>query len=249
MIPNKNFHWALPLLAGTMLTSIHLLPKAGEMQKSAINMDLPITAGDWLLRPQPPSDVEVETLAPDTRFSKAICLSARDGELDLATGLAAPDSNPDRLDLSVVLSGHDLNNSIHRPERCMPSQGHSITSSSDVMLKLGNGHSLPIKRLLSIQSIPLNKEHTEYAKLDCVTYYFFVGNNRVTRDHLKRTLYDMKDRLMLGMDQHWAYVSVSLWYGKLPWKEKEVTIGEADSRVQEFLTTFGEEQIDWGMIK
>ena len=245
MKPMKLSQWSLPLLVGSLLVSIHLLPEAGEMERSAIEMDLPEMSGAWLLREQPPSKVETDILAPDTRFSKAVCLAAREGEVDIASGLAVPD----RVDLSIVLSGHDLNNSIHRPERCMPSQGHVITSSSNVSLKLGNGRSLPLRRLLSVQSIPTNEEHTEHMKRDCVTYYFFVGNNCITQDHLERTLLDMKDRLLLGVDQRWAYVSFSMWYGNVPWIEDEVSIEYADEKLREFLTGFGEKQIDWDMIR
>ena len=130
----------------------------------------------------------------------------------------------------------------------MPSQGHTIISSSAVTLDLENGQSLPLTRLLSVQTIPINEDHTEHIKLNCVTYYFFVGNNRVTRDHLERTLFDMKDRLLRGVDQHWAYVSASMWYGKVPWHEDEIPIGEADAEMNRFLSELGAEQIDWGMI-
>ena len=235
----------LPLLLGSLLPTIHFLPEVGKMARSAVNMDLPDSAGSWVMRSQPASEEEVNTLSPDTRFSKAICLRPREGEVDLASGLAVPD----RVDLSIVLSGHDLNNSIHRPERCMPSQGHVISNSSDVDFELSNGRKLKVRRLLSVQSIPTNEEKTEYARFDCVTYYFFVGHNRITQDHLKRTLLDMKDRLLLGMDQHWAYVSASMWYGKVPWIEEKVTIDEADTKLRKFLSEFAVEQIDWNMIK
>ena len=241
----KFFPLILPVLLGGLLAGIHLLPEAGEMARSAVKMDLPERAGTWVMRSQPASQEEIETLAPDTRFSKAICLSPRTGEIDLATGTAIPD----RVDLSIVLSGHDLNNSIHRPERCMPSQGHVISSSSDVEFDLSNGRKLKAKRLLSVQSIPTNEAKTEYAKFDCLTYYFFVGHSRITQDHLKRTLLDMQDRLFLGMDQHWAYVSTSMWYGKVPWIEDKVSIEEADAKLQKFLSEFAEEQIDWDMIR
>lgn len=245
----KHSLWVLPVIVGGMLASVHLLPNAGAMQPSAVDMDLPQARGHWLFRTQPPSSAETEILAEDTRFSKAICLTARDGAIDIATGMPLPDHMPHRVDLSIVLSGHDLNNSIHRPERCMPSQGHTIISSSAHSLKLGNGRSLPVTRLLSVQTIPINEEHTEHIKLNCVTYYFFVGNNVVTRDHLKRTLLDMKDRLLRGVDQHWAYVSASMWYGKVPWSEKEIPIEEADAEMNRFLTELGAEQIDWNMIR
>ncbi len=234
----------LPVLSGALMATVHLLPEAGEMAKSAVKMDLPTSAGDWALRPQPVSELETAILAADTRFSKAICLRPREGEVDLATGM----SIPDRVDLSIVLSGHDLNNSIHRPERCMPSQGHVIGSSSNVVIDLSHGQEITARRLLSVQSLPTNKEHTEFVSFNCVTYYFFVGHNTITHDHIERTLVDIKDRLLHGMDQHWAYVSASMWYGKVPWIEDEVTIEEADAKLREFLKQFGDEQIDWEMI-
>jgi hypothetical protein len=235
----------LPVLLGGLLSTVHLLPEAGEMAASAVKMDLPDSAGNWTMRTIPASERELMILATDTRFSKAVCLRPREGEVDLASGLAVPD----RIDLSVVLSGHDLNNSIHRPERCMPSQGHVIGSSMDVSFELPNGRNITVRRLLSVQSIPTNEERTEYASFNCVTYYFFVGHDSVTQDHIKRTLMDMKDRLMRGMDQRWAYVSASMWYGKVPWIENEVTIGEADAKLRQFITEFGMEQIDWEMVR
>jgi hypothetical protein len=165
--------------------------------------------------------------------------------VDVASGLAIPD----RIDLSIVMSGHDLNNSIHRPERCMPSQGHLISNSANASFELTNGRNLTAKRLLSVQSIPTNAAKTEFVSFNCVTYYFFVGHDRITQDHLKRTLLDMKDRLFLGMDQHWAYVSASMWYGKVPWIKNEVPIDEADAKLRGFINNLAGEQIDWKMVK
>lgn len=235
----------LPVLVALILSSIYFLPQAGEMAPSAIKMELPHQIGAWMFQPKSPSEDEIKLLAEDTEFSKATCLSARPGEYHLESGSMIPD----RIDLSMVLSGHDLNNSIHRPERCMPAQGHVIGSSSDVVMKMPNGRQIKAKRLLSVQSIALNEEHTEYARYQSVTYYFFVGRQVVTQDHLHRTLVDMKDRLLFGMDQRWAYVSASMWYGKVPWIEKEVSIEEADRKLQKFLIDLGIEQIDWDQIE
>jgi hypothetical protein len=234
----------LPVTLGALLATIHLLPAAGEMAASAVNMNLPASAGDWTFRPIPASAEELAILAADTSFSKAYCLRPREGEVDLASGMAVPD----RIDLSVVLSGHDLNNSIHRPERCMPSQGHVIGSSSNVDVVMPNGREFRAKRLLSVQSIPTNEAKTEFVSFNCVTYYFFVGHDMITQDHLKRTLIDMKDRLMYGMDQRWAYVSASMWYGKVPWIDEQISIDEADKKLRKFIAEFGETQIDWDMI-
>lgn len=236
----------LPLVLGGGLGATYLLPKVGDVAPSAVNMELPAEEGGWEFNSQPPSEKELQALSRDTRFSKAICFAPRPGEFNIQ-GYRVPD----RIDLSVVLSGADINNSIHRPERCMPAQGHNITSSSGQTLTLENGRQVPMKRLISIQSRNVAKEgETErYEKYNCVSYYFFVGHDQVTNDHLGRTFIDMKDRLVRGMDQRWAYVSASMWYGKVPWIEKEITMEEADGKLRKFLEDFSERQIDWNQVE
>jgi len=236
--------WLLPLFLTGTLSAIYVLPKVGAVAQSAVKMELPESSGNWTLENQAASPEEIGTLAADTQFAKAVCLSPRPGEVNVDGYLI-----PDRLDLSIVLSGSDINNSIHRPERCMPAQGHNITSSSDQSLKLDNGREFPAKRLISVQRLPTNQERTEFLKLNCLTYYFFVGHDQVTNDHLGRTFIDIKDRLLHGMDQRWAYASVSMWYGKVPWIEKEVTEAEADQKIRTFLIEFAEKQITWDQIK
>ena len=243
----KSKAWILPLFLAGSMSAIYFLPRVGAVAQSAVRMDLPNTSGIWSFEKQVASEAEIGTLAKDTRFSKAICLSVRPGE-------SFPDGSPvpDRVDLSIVLSGADINNSIHRPERCMPAQGHNITGSRDQILSLSNGRQFAAKRLVSIQSVRLasNQEREEYVKFNCLTYYFFVGHDQVTNDHLARTFIDMKDRLVRGMDQRWAYVSVSMWYGDVPWiKNKKVSELEVDTKIQKFLAEFSENQLDWSQIK
>lgn len=234
----------LPCVAGFMLCSVYLLPEAGEMSPSAIKMELPSDLAGWLLQKKPPTDAEIEKLAADTTFSKATCWKAREGEYQIITG----EPIPDRLDLSIVLSGHNLNDSIHRPERCMPAQGHKIFGSTFHSIKLDDNRVVPLQRLLSIQAINTDETYTKYRDFQCVTYYFFVGHHTITSGHYERTLLDMKDRLLLGMDQRWAYVSVSMWYGDLPWIENDVPVEEADRKIQAFIKELAAEQIDWGML-
>jgi hypothetical protein len=131
----------------------------------------------------------------------------------------------------------------------MPAQGHNITSSSDHELMLSNGRHFPAKRLISVQRVPVSEERNEYLKFNCVTYYFFVGHDHMTNDHLGRTFMDMKDRLVRGMDQRWAYVSASMWYGKVPWIEKEVTEAEADAKLQKYISELAVKQIAWNQIQ
>jgi hypothetical protein len=240
----KTRVWLLPVILGGAMSSIYFLPQVGEVASSAVTMELPGSSGPWIFRTFPPSEAEISTLGPDTKFSKAVCLRARPGEVD-DLGY----SIPDQIQLSIVLSGYDLNNSIHRPERCMPAQGHNITSSGDVLLKLSNNRQFAAKRLLSVQRIPTGKESTDVAEFNCITYYFFVGHDQVTNDHLKRTFIDMRDRLVRGMDQRWAYASVSMWYGKVPSIRTEVTEEEADQKLRDFVSEFAERQIDWDQVR
>ena len=234
----------LPVIVVAGLSSIYFLPSAGEVAQSAVRMNLPEQRNGWIFNGMLASQAEKDTLARDTEFSKAVCLKPRTGEYD-----EQGRTIPDRIDLAVVLSGADINNSIHRPERCMPSQGHNILSSTDRRIDLGNGRNFEVKRLRSMQRIPTNEERTEFLELECVTYYFFVGHDRITNDHYGRTFVDMKDRLIKGMDQRWAYVSTSMWFGKMPWMEAEISEAEADAKLNDFVKRFAEVQIDWNQVK
>lgn len=234
---------ALPVLISAGLSAIYLLPSVGAVADSAIKMELPQEEGEWMFRKNLPSQEELTALAADTQFSKATCFRARPGEFTVEGY-----RNADIIDLSVVLSGHDINNSIHRPERCMPAQGHSILSSSDVVIPISGGRSLTVKRLMSTRRSQ-GKTENEVADLKCVTYYFFVGHDRIAHDHLQRTLLDMKDRLLRGMDQRWAYASFSMAYGRMPWYDDvEITEEEADLKLKQFIAEFAEEQIDWKQL-
>jgi hypothetical protein len=236
--------WWLPLVLAGALGAVYLLPSVGEVAGSAVKMDLPGSTGGWSFKRLAASKDELGVLPPDTEFAKAICLRARPGEV-------SPDGYlvPDRVDLSIVLSGYDLNSSIHRPERCMPAQGHVITASDNVKLQVPNGRKFAAKRLRSVQTLRPTEKGGQTPRFHCVTYYFFVGHDQITNDHLERTMIDIKDRLVRGMDQRWAYVSASSWYGKIPWIDKEVSEAEADAKLRAFVTGLAEDQIDWDQIQ
>lgn len=229
----------LPAFLAATLGAIYLLPSAGDVAQSAINMTLPEASGAWHLHTIPPTAAETGTLAKDTTFAKAVCFCPRRGDFSV---------EEDRADLSVVLSGYDLNNSIHRPERCMPAQGHNILSAKDVTLKLANGRAITVRRLRSIQTLanPNNRKLDRH--LDCVTYYFFVGHDRLEHDHLHRTWTDMRDRILRGIDQRWAYVSLSMWFGKVPEIDERVSEPEADGKLLRLLAQFAETQINWRQV-
>lgn len=225
------------------MATVLMLPSAGTIAESAIQMKLPAKLGEWQFQTTQATTKEVDILAKDTTFSKAICLAP------IPDSYAANGQpNAKRIDLSVVLSGIDINNSIHRPERCMPSQGHQIYSSRSDSIATAMGHAFPIRELTSTQTIPVGEKGEKTISLDCVTAYFFVGQRAVTEDHLKRTLIDMKDRLIRGQDQRWAYVSASMWFSEkgdyeLPTRES------AEKEIRQFLAALADQNIDWKLIE
>ena len=236
--------WLLPPVMAVALSVVYVLPKAGAIAESAARMELPRQSVGWTLEAKAASEEEIKTLGAETRFSKAVCYRPR---ADVIT----PDGRviPDIMELSIVLSGSDLNTSIHRPERCMPAQGHYISESKSIPFQVKDGRSFPARRLLSVRNIPSRETGGAPLKLDCVTYYFFVGRNRITDNHMERTIIDMKDRLLYGMDQRWAYVSATMIYGSPPWLEgREFPLEEADKKLAEFLSEFAASQIDWDKI-
>jgi hypothetical protein len=82
------------------------------------------------------------------------------------------------------------------------------------------------------QKVRLNE--TDEIVLDSLMYYFFVGHQQMTHDHLKRTFMDMRDRLFNGYDQRWAYITVSMRYGDVPELNLETSEEEAERLLQEF---------------
>ncbi len=60
----------------------------------------------------------------------------------------------------------------------------------------------------------------------------------------------MKDRLLKGEDQRWAYVSASMWYGEMPWIESTtITEEEVDRKLTDFVVLFSENQINWDQVQ
>ena len=84
--------------------SVFLLPRTSQSSPAGIALVLPNYIGDWIGEEGKITDRELEVLAKDTQF-------ARKNYINVAG---------DRISVSIVLSGDDMTNSIHRPERCSP---------------------------------------------------------------------------------------------------------------------------------
>src|SRR5688572_28564428 len=106
----------LQILLAVGLGAISVLPKVANSSPQGIALQLPEYIGNWYGEEQEVTEKEREVLAKDTEFARKLYTDGRGGKVYA----------------SIVLSGHDLDNSIHRPERCLPAQGWSVADSKVV---------------------------------------------------------------------------------------------------------------------
>src|SRR5205085_2637044 len=99
-----------------------------------IELVLPEQLGKWVGRDQEITQKERDVLAKDTSFARKLYIDGRGREVFA----------------SIVMSGQDLDNSIHRPERCLPAQGWSIVDSRLVKISTSDGRGLETTRLHNV---------------------------------------------------------------------------------------------------
>lgn len=238
----------LAAVLGLGMSVIYILPPF-QQAECALDTQIPEYLGSTIAQNYQASEKELAILAKDTKFSKARCLMPRFEERSFITNKTPYDL----VDLSVVLSGYDLANSIHRPERCMPAQGHKISDSSSSTLELANGRSIPITRLVSKQSLEIGPpDERQHVTNDCLTYYFFVGHSAITNSHTERTLIDIKDRVFLGSAQRWAFVSATMRYVPDDSKDRPyaapANLEMADKKIRELLRELADKNINWAQV-
>ncbi|MDB4788602.1 EpsI family protein, partial [Akkermansiaceae bacterium] len=127
------------------------------------------------------------------------------------------------IETSIVFSGKNLSQSIHRPEVCLRAQGWTFVHENYLELQgvLPDGVALPVKEMICKRVAMRNREKegekpTPYLNdageeviLWRIFYYTFFGHEAIVPGHYQRTLLDMKDRLLKGHDQRWAYATFS----------------------------------------
>jgi EpsI family protein len=214
MITKRLFAIELSLVLG--LGVVFLLPKAPKASPSGISMALPIWVGSWLGDDVEVSEKERQLLAEDTVFARKSYVSPAG----------------DRVFVSIVLSGEDMTNSIHRPERCLPAQGWSLQRSDGRSIDIKPGKRLNVTRLLSGR--PVELKNKQKFIVENVSYYWFIGYHEMTASHIQRTLYDVRDRLLQGYNQRWAYVTVQSTV-TAGWMRPERTEGETEKIVEGFM--------------
>lgn len=175
------------------LGSVFLLPKVSNSTPQGINLTLPTYVGPWYGEDQKISENELLVLAKDTSFARKLYTDGRGGQIFA----------------SIVLSGQDLDNSIHRPERCLPAQGWNVADSRVVSIPVPNALPPEIKatRLHNMRKVPTPEGGT--VPIYSLNYYWFVGWKDMTPSHFARTYMDIRDRVLYGYNQRWAYITVA----------------------------------------
>ncbi len=223
-----------PLLLGLILCTIGLLPNNPELQESAVSPELPLhdELPNWHGIKTQESREERASLAADTRFSKAIYHHINPVSY-------WQEGTP--INVSIVYSGNDMNSSIHRPERCLPAQGHLNLVGSDTTVELADGRIMPFRRLIS--HTPSTTRPGQ--KLHHIHYYVFVGHDSVHTSHIRRTLQDMYDRFVKGRTQRWAYMQLGACWGE----ENGLNEQQAENYLRALIRVLVPQQIDWQQIK
>jgi len=181
----------LILFAG--LGSAYLVPTHGKLQPMGVVMELPESIGQWYGTPQKITKAELEQLASDTSFARR----------------SYTDAVGDSILASIVLAGEDPDNSLHRPERCLPAQGWTILDSKVVTINdpALPGGSLKVTRLRNQQKVRDDKGNTHI--IYNLNYYWFIGYDHQTPSAIDRAVTDIRDRITKGYNQRWAYVTVA----------------------------------------
>ncbi len=188
----KRLSLVLLVLVGG-LCSAFLVPARTHFQPVGVVMNLPESIGQWSSQKESITKAELEELAADTTFARRMYSNAFG----------------DHILVSIVLAGEDPDNSIHRPERCLPAQGWTILDSRTVKIPVAksNNGSIEATRLHNEQNFKDNQGqlHLVYN----LNYYWFVGYHRLTPSHIERAMFDIHDRVIKGYNQRWAYVTVA----------------------------------------
>lgn len=230
----------LPILLLAVLLPTVVLPKQGELMPSALSQEAPDFIGSWRGYSFRETEDERNTLASDTIFVKKKYIRP-----------AFQNSTQNYLiTCSMIFSGHDVNNSIHQPEICLPAQGHFDMKRDARELEMPLRETiLPLQRIRSKQLLnPLAGKDSPV--MNSLTYYFFVGHSAITNEHHQRTAIDIKDRLFKGYDQRWAFIMLSMTYGDHP-DPKIATLSEedADALLSQFCLDLADRTVNWEMIQ
>ncbi len=223
-----------PVVLALVLGLLFVIPAHPELLPAAVSPDLPLETEleGWYGVKTQESEKERQLLAKDTKFSKGIYHHVN----PFTYAKEAPS-----LSVSIVFSGNDINNSIHRPERCLPSQGHLEVIGRDEEMTLPDNRRIAVRRLDSRTPIG----DSPGRELRHIHYYLFVGNDSINNSHLQRTWRDICDRLFKGKVQKWAYIQLGTYWGE----EVGISKQQAEALLKRLTAEIIYRQVDWSAIQ
>jgi hypothetical protein len=180
-------------------SSVFAIPRRVGVQAAGIRLALPERIGDWEGREMGVTEKERETLGHETEF-------ARKSYSNLFG---------DNIHASIVLSGEDMMQSIHRPERCLDAQGWTFGTPERRWVKVPNVGRFEVMRvhkwklLQNADGTPLLGQDGKPIRAENTSYYWFAGSKDLTPSHMERVWIDSRDRLMNGEVQRWAMIMVT----------------------------------------
>ena len=184
----KRLLLLLAVLLG--MSAVFFLPKY-FFQPLGVALQLPASVGEWTGEDLEISAREKGILGEETEFARKAYTNRRG----------------DKLEVTIVLSGSDMDTSIHRPERCSEAQGWSLAGSKTVPVPVPGRGVLETRQLQLLKREQLKDgRQVLYKNLNS---YWFVGRTDTTALHLRRWIIDKSDRLFRGYNQRWAYFTVA----------------------------------------
>lgn len=230
----------LPVFVAILIGINFISNESSDMEVASVSLVFPNNAhiNGWTGTPKQESAEERKILAEDTEFSKMEFVENE--SLNILNETSTPRLTAQA---SIVLSGHDMNNSIHRPEYCLPAQGHFDMKTSSKKLHIKKFGDVTISQISTKQNITPNDR--EPTVIDCIHYYIFIGNKQITHNHFDRLFRDVRDRIFFGKVQRWAYFQVSTPYGALIGRSKE----DAEKATEDLIDQILSQIIDWDAIK
>ena len=108
--------------------------------------------------------------------------------------------------VSIILSGKEQK-SIHRPQQCLPAQGHVIEGSQVISVPLKGRPALDVM-LLDLRKAGTTLDGRRYRYLSSYAYWF-VGTDRETPYHLQRLFWMSSDRVFRNINHRWAYIAIA----------------------------------------
>lgn len=203
------------------IAAVHFTGTPSVVGEPAIRLELPASVGAWTgtdvffcqkeecMHSFTADDLDDETTCPrcggdiDT-VSLPEKLGLPEDTVIVRKQYALPSG--EQIFVTVVLTGA-RRSSIHRPQWCLPGQGHTIESSRVIEVPFEKRG--PLSVMLLDLTRPVRSASGREQNRTSSYAYWFVGKEHETPYHLQRLIWMAADNIFLGASYRWAFISVA----------------------------------------